>query len=93
MATSHSRTVPSAPPLVARILPSGLNATASTPVSVRRLPVCRTAVMGDPTCRSWDTFHSRAVPSLPPVTRILPFGLNATASTPLSRPLLPMTAG
>ena len=69
VATSHSRTVPSSPPL-ARVLPSGLNATAMTE------PVW--PVSGLPICRRVATSHSRTVPSSPPLARVLPSGLNAT---------------
>ena len=69
MATSHSRTVPSPLPL-ARVLPSGLNATESTG------PVW--PVSGPPIGRPVATSHSRTVPSALPLARVLPSGLNAT---------------
>ena len=115
LATSHSRTVSSAPP-VARVLPSGLNATESTE-SVW-------PVRGEPTCGGWPrptaaplvvaaggqglavraerhrvdrvgvtgergagsgrwlaTSHSRTVLSSLPLARVLPSGLNATERT------------
>ena len=72
VATSHSRTVPSSLPL-ARVLPSGLNATEQTasvwPVS--GLPI------GWPVATS----HNRTVPSSLPLARVLPSGLNATETT------------
>src|SRR5215472_3646149 len=76
--TSHNRTVPSWLP-VARVLPSGLNATDQTP------PAC--AMRGLPIWRWVATSHSRAVPSWPPVARVLPSGLNATDQTSPGRPV------
>ena len=72
LATSHSRTVLSPLPL-ARVLPSGLNATEKT------LPVW--PVSGAPTGRWLATSHSRTVLSSLPLARVLPSGLNATEST------------
>ena len=79
VATSHSRTVPSPPPgtpsplPLARVLPSGLNATELTFPAwpVRGLPICRRVA----------AFHSRTVPSSLPLARVLPSGLNATELT------------
>ena len=71
VATSHNRTVPSASP-VARVLPSGLNATQSTePVLLRERPI------------GWrvGTSHNCTVSSAAPLARVLPSGLNATEST------------
>ena len=72
VATSHNRTVPSSLP-VARVLPSGLNATDQT------APAC--AVRGLPIWRWVATSHNRTVPSSLPVARVLPSGLNATDQT------------
>ena len=69
VATSHNRTVPSSPPL-ARVLPSGLNATDKT------WPVW--PVRGSPAGWPVATSHSRTVPSSLPLARVLPSGLNAT---------------
>ncbi len=54
------------------VLPSGLNATAPTPLSCVRV-----RPMGWPVAAS----QSRAVLSWLPVITVLPSGLNATAST------------
>ena len=123
VATSHSRTVPSPSPL-ARVVPSGLNATAFTTVfgageraadlpagghvPQPHLAVAAAAgqgravraerhrehhaawpVSGPPICRRVATSHSRTVPSpsLPPLARVLPSGLNATAFTGLAWPV------
>ena len=69
VATSHNRTVPSPLP-VARVLPSGLNATEST------APVW--PVRGFLLWRWVATSHNRTVPSPLPLARVLPSGLNAT---------------
>ena len=75
-ATFHSRTVPSTLPL-ARVRPSGLNATAKTGAS---LPLVRGWPSGRG-CAGSVTFHSRTVPSSLPLARVRPSGLNATALT------------
>ena len=69
LATFHSCTTTPSP--VAKVCPSGLKVTASTPQRVRRAPI------------SWwvATSQNWTVPSGRPVTRILPFGLNATDET------------
>ena len=71
VAASQSRAVRSLPPVM-KILPSGLNATASTGPSR-----CRTVRKGSPAAAS----QSRAVLSPPPVTTVLPSGLKAAATT------------
>src|SRR6266699_354565 len=73
MAGFHSRAVPAAS-AVARVLPSGLNATEYTAIAP-------TVSDAPPTCSLVATFHSRAVPSAPPVARVVPSGLNATEYT------------
>ena len=79
VATSHSRTVPSTLAL-ARVLPSGLNATEVTePVwPVRELPACRPAATG----------HNRTGPFMLPLARVLPSGLNATETITEYTPLV-----
>ena len=70
--TFHSQIVPSMLP-AARVCPSGLNATESTPLVG--------PVRGRPIWVGWAgsvTFHSRIVPSRPPAARVCPSGLNAT---------------
>ena len=75
VAGSHNRTVPS-PPALASSLPSGLNATANTPLGAGRPGgACRS---GWPVAGS----HSRTVPSPPALASSLPSGLNATPFTP-----------
>ena len=72
--TFHSRTVWSALP-VARVCPSGLNATETT---AGRCPISWPSGMG------WAgsvTFHSRTVLSALPVARVCPSGANATDKT------------
>ena len=71
--TSHSRTE-SSPPLLARVVPSGLNATEKA-ISVR-------LKSGSPIGWWVATSGSRAEPSSLPVARVLPSGLNATERTP-----------
>jgi hypothetical protein len=63
--------VPSAP-AVARVLPSGLKATADISFP-----------SGGPIWAWVAMSHFRAVPSMPAVARVLPSGLTATAPTPL----------
>ena len=73
----HNRTVPS-PPAVASSLPSGLNATASTPPWGPALVAWR----GAPTGWLVTGFHHRTVPSPPALASSLPSGLNAISNTP-----------
>ena len=77
VATSHSRTVPSAPPL-ARVLPSGLNATELTAPLEGGFPA------GCPVATS----HRRTIPSALPLARILPSRLNATELIASSWPVM-----
>ena len=71
----HSRTAPP-PSALASSVPSGLNATAETPLKGM------VAAIGAPTGWPVAGFHSRTVPSPPPLASSLPLGLNATAYTP-----------
>ena len=67
------------PPL-ARVLPSGLNATEPTEYTPLVWPVTRSL-----TGCAVVTSHNRSVPSPPlPVARVLPSGLNATEPIPPS---------
>ena len=79
MATLHSAAVPFAP-AVAKVLPPGLNASASR--------ACPTVTAVPVSC--WvATFHSRALPSEPMAATSVPSGLNAAgpvASAAGSRP-------
>src|ERR1700744_513082 len=77
-ATSHSWTLDSpplagTPPLLASIVPAGLNAPRASEVS--------TGGSASPTCCWVATSHSRSVPSSLLVARISPSGVNATAFT------------
>ncbi len=68
MAAFHSWTIPSLL-AAASVVPSGLNATASTGL--------RSELIGAPISCWVAAFHSRTFPSLPPVARVVPSGLNA----------------
>ena len=75
--TSHSWALASpsgaSPPLVAKVLPSGLNATRAREMSA--------GVIAGP-IRCWVvTFHNCTVPSALPLATVAPSGLNATELT------------
>ncbi len=78
VAGSHSRTVPSPPPLASSV-PSGLNATARTPYPAVIWPLAWRVL---PTGWPVAGFHSRTVPSPPALASSVPSGLNATPNTP-----------
>src|SRR5262249_58345412 len=71
---SDNQTAPSPLPL-ARVVPSGLNATDSM------------LAVGPVRGRRGAMSHSRTVPSMLPLARVLPPGLNATELTALLRPV------
>ena len=75
VATFHSWTVPSLL-AAATVVPSGLNATASTGL--------RSELIGAPISCWVAASHSRTFPSSPPVARVVPSGLNATERPPVT---------
>ena len=65
---------------VASLRPSGLNATAAAGLPAAAWPPGVPAAIGAPTRRPVATLHKAAVPFPPTVTKVLPPGLNASAS-------------